>query len=488
MTAADGNRPLCFVLMPFGRKPDGQGGDIDCDAVYEQVLRPAIEGAGLEPLRADEEKTGGVIHKPMFERLILCEFALADLSSANANVFYELGLRHAVRRSSTVLSFARHTRLPFDVSNLRGLAYALGADGRPADAAADAARLAALLRTVREQRGDDSPLYQLVADYPQVQHEKTDVFRQRVDYSRQAKERLAAACRRGVQALRAEQAALGPLADVEAGVLVDLYLSYRDVQAWTEMIDLAAAMPRHLADTVLVREQLALALNRAGRGEDAERVLLALIEQRGPSSETCGILGRVYKDRWEAAQNAGDTRAARGLLDKAIAAHVQGFESDWRDAYPGVNAVTLMTLRQPPDPRLGELVPVVRYAALRRVARGQPDYWDHATLIELAVIARDEQAAAPSVAHALARVRAPWEPGSTARNLRLIREARAARGQHDAWALAIEQALAARAGEAPATPEGRPRRASRKAARPPGRSRRRSGRPTARRPRCAPAA
>ena len=53
------------------------------------------------------------------------------------------------------------------------------------------------------------------------------------------------------------------------------------------------------AGTKAFREQLGLALNRAGRGEEAERVLTDLIAARGPSSETHGILGRVYKDRWQ---------------------------------------------------------------------------------------------------------------------------------------------------------------------------------------------
>ena len=88
---------LCFVLMPFGRKLTHTGSSIDFDAVYQESVKPAIDKAGLDSLRADEEMTGGIIHKPMFERLILCEYAVADLTTANANVFYELGLRHAVR-------------------------------------------------------------------------------------------------------------------------------------------------------------------------------------------------------------------------------------------------------------------------------------------------------------------------------------------------------------------------------------------------------
>jgi hypothetical protein len=77
--------------MPFGKKSSNAGSMIDFDAIYQDLISPAINGSGLEPLRADEEMTGGIIHKPMFERLILCEYAVADLTTANANVFYELG-------------------------------------------------------------------------------------------------------------------------------------------------------------------------------------------------------------------------------------------------------------------------------------------------------------------------------------------------------------------------------------------------------------
>jgi predicted Zn-dependent protease len=97
------------------------------------------------------------------------------------------------------------------------------------------------------------------------------------------------------------------------------------------MVNLVKNMSPALANTVLVQEQLALALNRDGKGEEAEKVLLDLIKKRGPSSETYGILGRVYKDRWEAAYKRGDELLAAGLLDQAIKAYMHGFEADWRD-------------------------------------------------------------------------------------------------------------------------------------------------------------
>jgi hypothetical protein len=448
MTFMSNQPPLCFVLMPFGRKTDPASGlDIDFDAVYAQIIAPAIVDAGMESIRADEETAGGSIQKPMFERLILCPFAIADLTSANANVFYELGVRHAVLPATTVLLFAEGGRLPFDVADLRALPYKLSDTGIPADA--DAARKSVATRLVEARRlanhetpAKDSPIFQLLAEFPDIKRLKTDVFRTRVDYAKQQKEQLAVARKAGADALAAFESGLGADLDaVESGVLIDLFLSYRAVKAWQRMIDLAAKMPKPVGRSVMVQEQLALALNRAGRGDEAEAVLEALLADRGANSETCGILGRVYKDRWAAARDKSPI-LARGLLKKAIDAYLRGFEADWRDGYPGINAVTLMEIANPPDPRRLEILPVVRYAAKRRVAGGNPDYWDHATLLEVAVLRFDEDEGTTSLSNALACVREKWEPETTLNNLRLIHDARAARGENEpAWIAEAMDAL-----------------------------------------------
>jgi hypothetical protein len=104
-----------------------------------------------------------------------------------------------------------------------------------------------------------------------------------------------------------------------------------------------------------------------------------------------------------------------------------------------------MEIADPPDSRRSELIPVVSYAAKRRIEAGHADYWDHATRLELAVLAKDREAASDALADALAAVREPWEPESTARNLRLIREAREQRGENLPWTREIEKALNARA-------------------------------------------
>ena len=440
--------PLCFVVMPFGVKPDGRGKKVDFDAVYADLLAPAIREAGLEPLRADQELVGGIIHKPMYERLILADYAIADLTTVNPNVFYELGVRHAVRPYATVLVSADVKRVPFDLAPDRVLPYALDANGRPANPADDREILVKALRATRAAT-TDSPVFQLIGDLPrpEIDRLKTDVFRAEAAYSTKAKERLTTAQSNGPDALREVEADLGDLQDVEAGVLVHLLLAYRATKAWGDMTRLVESMSDPIGRTLLVREQYGFALNRAGRSKDAERELQEILDEHSASSETLGLLGRVYKDRWEAERGESILKA-QGHLDLAIDAYRRGFEADWRDAYPGINAVTLMEIRTPGGDEQKDLVPVVKYANHRRLVGGAPDYWDHATRLELGVIARDRTEAMAGAMAALAAVREPWEPESTAYNLSLIRQSRAERDEAIDWADEIERALADAAGQA----------------------------------------
>lgn len=86
------------------------------------LLKPAIKDVELDPLRGDEENTGGIIYQAMFARL-LAESVVADLTLANPNVFYELGIRHAAKPYATVPIYANIHLLPFDVTLMQHLAY-----------------------------------------------------------------------------------------------------------------------------------------------------------------------------------------------------------------------------------------------------------------------------------------------------------------------------------------------------------------------------
>lgn len=434
------DKPLCFVLMPFGNKKDPAGGpDIDFNSIYNLAIKPAIADAGLEPIRADEERTGGIIHGAMFERLLLCDYAVADLTTANANVFYELGVRHAARPATTLPVFAAGHMPPFDVNFLRALPYKLADGNQFGDAEAKMFRdsLVARLKELRDVASTnptaDSPIFQLLKGYraPDVAHLETDMFRKRARYSEEVKDRLAAA-REGedLDDVKTLEAELGSLTDVEIGVVVDLFLSYRALKAWNEMIRLYKALPPTMARIALLKQQYGFALNRAEQRPLALKVLSEVRDEYGATSETWGLIARIHKDKFADAIKKKDKFGEKGSLDAAIDGYRHGFEADSRDAYPGVNYVTLLDVRGDAESlsSKSEVLPVVRYAVLQSLKGKNPTYWDHATLLELAVLEDRPDEAENHLADAVAMDPEGWMLETTANNLKLIRYGREKRG------------------------------------------------------------
>jgi tetratricopeptide (TPR) repeat protein len=422
-------KSVCFVLMPFGVKADASGRLIDFDCIYDTIFKPAVNATGLLPVRADEEQAQGFIHKLMYERLLLSEYAIADLTILNANVYYELGVRHAARPSTTIMTMAGQTGLPFDVAGLRALPYSLNSTGTPTDAASSCAAVVEQLKSCIAHENIDSPIYQLIDGMrpPPIDPGRTDLFRERIANFETIKGRLAdARIGNSVEAIESVAKSLGDVSELDANVAIDLLSAYRDVGAFGKMLDLVKNMDRTLSQTTVVLQLLAFAQNRLGQSREAEATLKQVISTRGPSGEVNGLLGRVYKDQWDKAVNSGDTFLAKAHLKRAIETYLEGFEADWRDAYPGINAVTLMEVAD--DPRRHELIPVVRYSVERRLARkAVADYWDYATRLELAVLADDMDTSADALGAAVSTARQRWELETTARNISLIVKARASR-------------------------------------------------------------
>ena len=419
---------LCLIIMPFDKKKDATGRVIEFELVYQRLIVPAVEAAGLQPVRADEERTGCLVQRSALERLRLCDYAMADLSTGDPKVFYELGVRQAVHPNETVLLHAAGgAQLPLDVNDMAAVPYRVSPQGLPVN---EAKYRALITERLREVMGGSvkSRVYRTVQGFPTDLQRELEAIGAGQRYLAEFKRRLNVAKLQGVAAVRGVEAELGPAGEADHGAVIELFLSYRAVNGWNEMVDLAQRMPSVLAGSILVQEQLGLALNRAGRGEEAEVVLRELIARHGPSSDSYGMLGRILKDRWEKALERGESAQAKELLQKAASAYLKGFEADWRNTYPGVNAVTLMELKEPADPRRREILPVVHYAVEQRIRSGAADYWDYATLLELAALSCDEAKGIDALGRSLARVRESWEPATTARDLRLIREARQRRG------------------------------------------------------------
>lgn len=113
----------CFIIGPI----DKPGTEIHIWAkkALKHIIKPAAEGCGYNnPLRADEITQPGTITRQVIERLIEDDLVIADLSWHNPNVFYELAIRHAVRKP--VVQLIREVdSLPFDVINSRTIKYDL---------------------------------------------------------------------------------------------------------------------------------------------------------------------------------------------------------------------------------------------------------------------------------------------------------------------------------------------------------------------------
>ncbi len=107
-----------FVAMPYGMKEG-----IDFNKVYTECLKPSLESAGFEVFRADEELRAGSIHKDMFQELLLADLVVVDLSIDNPNVWYELGVRHALRARGVLQIQCQRDYLPFDAYGQRTLRY-----------------------------------------------------------------------------------------------------------------------------------------------------------------------------------------------------------------------------------------------------------------------------------------------------------------------------------------------------------------------------
>ncbi len=414
-------RPLCFVLMPFSKvRSDNEDRVIDFDAIYAHLIAPAVEDAGLRAHRADEETLGGIFHKRMFERLVLCEYAVADLSLANPNVFYELGVRHAVRPWSTILMFRSDAKLPLDVALNGALPYELDVLSKPADLAHLRSQLTT--RLVRAQEREvDSPVHQLVAGLPTpaVDHARVDLMLEAIDREAAINRRIMLAESEGLEALRLLRTALGPADKLDSESVVALLLAFRATKGWSEMVEIVQTMTPELAEVWLVREQFALALARLEKFSHAAELLKEMVERR-PNAETLGLLGGVYKREWSAAVRDGRGQSYRArLLRQAAATYRQGFDLDLRDTYPGVNAVLLLSLA-------GEhgaaemLAPVVRYSIDRRLDNPETEYWDHACRLELALTLGDFITAERTLPEVLNMLSQQFQAGTTIDNLVLI--------------------------------------------------------------------
>lgn len=428
---------LCFVDMSFGKKKDPYTGiEVDFDQIYEKAIKPAIIGANLEPLRGDEEKSGGIIHQAMFARLLLSEYVIADLTTTNANVYYELGIRHAARPFTTILIHGNLHPLPFDIAPNRTFIYNIEKDGTISDESC--LQLKEGIRTrldtiINDGATRDSPLFELIKNYKKIDlpRELTDSFKDRLNLEKNFNDQLERAKSHknrtqklgGLQEIRAS---LGNIKDKNDNILTSLLLAFRSVSAWEDMIQLCKSFSYDLRNSYMIQQQEAFALNRRNSPNDRETAIKILEEVRllyGDDPETMGLLGRIYKDMYTDAKKNNDNDTALGYLDEAIKTYMKGFYSDPRDYYPGINAVTLLVEKGDKESRgkAKELITSIKVSLARRGGLESANYWDLATNLEIACIENDSKLIDRIIPKLSIRVKESFMPQTTAENIKILR-------------------------------------------------------------------
>jgi hypothetical protein len=120
MTGKGTGQKVCFVIAPIGgpKSPERR----HSDRVYKHIIQAAAERCGYTPLPAKEIPGSGLIIAEVIKHVVSAPLVIADLTGGNANVFYELALRHAVRRP-IVQIIASDEEIEFDVSHIRTLQF-----------------------------------------------------------------------------------------------------------------------------------------------------------------------------------------------------------------------------------------------------------------------------------------------------------------------------------------------------------------------------
>ena len=340
--------PQAFVIRPFGTKKDSSGNEINFEKVHNELIGPAITSTGLGGGTTGKIIDAGNIREDMFALILEADIIICDITIHNANVFYELGIRHALRKTGTILIKGGPTDddTPFDILTDRYLYYEV-AD--PADKLDDL--VATIQATQNSSRETDSPIFKMLPALPEADPEKVQVVPG--DFLEEV-ERARAKNARGWLRLLARE--VRPLRFERQGIkLVG--------QALWKVQDFEAAKNcfEHVLQTLPddIESNLALAnvYERLSRSEKDPTTYLNLSNQaldrvarnsnttQSDMVEAMSLKGRNMKTMWKhtfrGAGNLEDRREAAFNMDlvDSYKAYAKAFDEDLNHFYSGLAAL-----------------------------------------------------------------------------------------------------------------------------------------------------
>ena len=344
-----------FIVRPFG---DKEG--IDFDRVERELIQPALVrlnamGVPVTGGTTVEINRAGNIREDMFRLLVVADLVIADVSIHNANVFYELGIRHALRPRHTFMirSQSPH-KYPFDLQTDRYLLYQ--AENPAGDNGTMVAELASALRSTLAADSPSSPVFQLL---PALKpHDRQRLIRVPEDFAEDVN-RARQNSQFGDLRLFAQEI-LGFEWDQEGLRLIGE--AQFKLKAYNGARETFQALLRELPDDLRVNQRLATIYQKlalADSGEARQKLLTeadlavgrALESAAGVSdkAEVLALKASNAKSRWIDEFTGCSTaieKCAAALrsphLSDAINTYLRAFATDLNAYYPGVNALAML--------------------------------------------------------------------------------------------------------------------------------------------------
>ena len=337
---ADTRSRRAFIVRPFGTKSG-----IDFDRVEAELIDPALKHLGITGRTTMEILRTGNIRTDMFQALLVADIVIADLSIHNANVYYELGLRHALRSAATVMIRGREggDKVVFDLFTDRYIAYD---DKNPASSVDDLVRT---LHATIHAGVTDSPVFQLL---PEMVEQKPESFLAAPPTFLTEVERARAEGLPGDLALLTEEIERVPWARTGLRAIGRAQFALRAMEAAKETWE---AIRRFDDDDVEANTLLATIDQKLGRLTDSDIAIDRVLAQSGiprrDRAEALALKGRNAKNRWLAEWSAeADRDRARksalgsGWLRQSFEHYWNGFKTDLTNYFPGINAVGLLVI------------------------------------------------------------------------------------------------------------------------------------------------
>jgi tetratricopeptide (TPR) repeat protein len=323
--------------MPFGKKKVGEQ-EVDFDFIYHNVFKPAIEavelpaeekgGGKLEPHRTDQDTYSASITQDMFEYLEYSRFVLADISGLNANVFYELGVRHRAHESGTAIFRQETGNPPFDISQIKAFPY----EYQPEDKVAESVALIknVLTESLKYNRLDSPPMIALRA---QRDREKEPQHTDIEPLLMEAEQALR--FENWTEAIKKYSEALQASPENEM-VLLKRGIVYRDQGQWEKAI----------ADFRRVTElspKYAEAYREQGIAENKWYNKLKGDEKEGKPTGEAALRKSVElnPDDFDALSSLGGVLKRQGFYGEAAALYERATEISNGNTYPLLNMLTL---------------------------------------------------------------------------------------------------------------------------------------------------